>query len=369
MQVRAPREDRYDEVLTDGALALVGRLHEALDGRRRDLLETRLDVQSRLDAGESLDFVTAPEDFKVAPVPDALQDRRVEITGPTSRKMVINALNSGARGFMADFEDSNSPYWGNMAEGQVNLADAIRGSIEHSENGKDYSLGDDPAVLHVRPRGLHLPEAHLQFDGQPVAAAFMDFGLYVHRNAAALLERGWGPYFYIPKLESRHEAALWRDAFVIAEETLGLDHGTIKATVLIETIPAAFCMDAILYELREHSAGLNAGRWDYMFSVIKRFRTRGADFLLPDRNAVTMTVPFLRAYTELLVRTCHKRGAHAIGGMAAFIPSRRDPEVNVVALAKVRDDKTREAGDGFDGSWVAHPDLVPICREVFDGVL
>ena len=368
MQVRAPREDRYDEVLTDGALALVGRLHEALDGRRRDLLETRLDVQSRLDAGESLDFVTAPEDFKVAPVPDALQDRRVEITGPTSRKMVINALNSGARGFMADFEDSNSPYWGNMAEGQVNLADAIRGSIEHSENGKDYSLGDDPAVLHVRPRGLHLPEAHLQFDGQPVAAAFMDFGLYVHRNAAALLERGWGPYFYIPKLESRHEAALWRDAFVIAEETLGLDHGTIKATVLIETIPAAFCMDAILYELRDHCAGLNAGRWDYIFSVIKRFRSR-PDFVLPDRSAVTMTVPFMHAYSELLVRTCHARGAHAMGGMSAVIPSRTDEEANKKAFEAVRADKEREAGAGFDGTWVAHPDSVPVALEAFDAVL
>ena len=368
MQVRAPREGRYDEVLTDGALALVGRLHEALDGRRRDLLETRLDVQSRLDAGESLDFVTAPEDFKVAPVPDALQERRVEITGPTSRKMVINALNSGARGFMADFEDSNSPYWGNMAEGQVNLADAIRGSIEHSENGKDYSLGDDPAVLHVRPRGLHLPEAHLQFDGQPVAAAFMDFGLYVHRNAAALLERGWGPYFYIPKLESRHEAALWRDAFVIAEETLGLDHGTIKATVLIETIPAAFCMDAILYELRDHAAGLNAGRWDYIFSVIKRFRSR-EEFLLPDRSAVTMTVPFMKAYSDLVVKTCHARGAHAMGGMAAVIPSRTDEEANTKAFEAVREDKQREAGDGFDGTWVAHPDSVPVAMKAFDEVL
>src|SRR5829696_815203 len=341
MQVRAPREDRYDEVLTDGALALVGRLHEALDGRRRDLLETRLDVQSRLDAGESLDFVTAPEDFKVAPVPDALQERRVEITGPTSRKMVINALNSGARGFMADFEDSNSPYWGNMAEGQVNLADAIRGSIEHSENGKDYSLGDDPAVLHVRPRGLHLPEAHLQFDGQPVAAAFMDFGLYVHRNAAALLERGWGPYFYIPKLESRHEAALWRDAF---------------------------CMDAILYELRDHAAGLNAGRWDYIFSVIKRFRSR-EEFLLPDRSAVTMTVPFMKAYSDLVVKTCHARGAHAMGGMAAVIPSRTDEEANTKAFEAVREDKQREAGDGFDGTWVAHPDSVPVAMKAFDEVL
>jgi malate synthase len=359
MQVHAPVEDRYDEALTEGALALVGRLHEELDGRRRELLERRLDLQSRLDAGESLDFVTAPEDFTVAPVPDALQNRRVEITGPTSRKMVINALNSGARGFMADFEDSNSPYWSNMVGGQVNLADAIRGTIEHSEKGKDYSLGDDPAVLHVRPRGLHLPEAHLEVEGQQVAGAFVDFGLYVHRNADALLERGWGPYFYIPKLESHHEAALWRDAFLIAEEALGLDRGTIKATVLIETIPAAFCMDAILYELRDHAAGLNAGRWDYILSVIKRFRSR-PDFVLPDRSAVTMTVPFMHAYSELLVRTCHARGAHAMGGMSAVIPSRTDEEANKKAFEAVRADKEREAGAGFDGTWVAHPDSVPV---------
>jgi malate synthase len=368
MQVRAPLEDRYDEALTDDALALVGRLHEELDARRVELLNARQEVQARLDAGESLDFVSVPEDFTVAPVPDALQDRRVEITGPTSRKMVINALNSGARGFMADFEDSNSPYWSNMIEGQVNLADAIRGSIEHSENGKDYSLDDDPAVLLVRPRGLHLPEAHLQIDGRPVAGAFMDFGLYVHRNAEALLERGWGPYFYIPKLESQHEAALWRDAFLIAEEALGLDRGTIKATVLIETIPAAFCMDAILYELRDHAAALNAGRWDYIFSAIKRFRSR-PEFLTPDRSAVTMTVPFMKAYSDLVVKTCHARGAHAMGGMAAVIPSRTDEEANRKAFEAVREDKQREANDGFDGTWVAHPDSVPVATEAFDDVL
>jgi malate synthase len=368
MQVQAPLEDRYDEALTDGALALVGRLHEELDGRRLELLRAREELQSRLDAGESLEFVTAPEDFKVRPVPDALQDRRVEITGPASRKMVINALNSGARGFMADFEDSNSPYWSNMVEGQVNLADAIRGSIEHSENGKDYSLGENPAVLLVRPRGLHLPEAHLRIEGQPVAGAFMDLGLYVHRNAQALLERGWGPYFYIPKLESQREAALWRDAFLIAEETLGLDRGTIKATVLIETIPAAFCMDAILYELRDHAAGLNAGRWDYIFSTIKRFRSR-SDFLTPDRSAVTMTVPFMKAYSDLVVKTCHARGAHAMGGMAAVIPSRTDEEANRKAFEAVREDKQREANDGFDGTWVAHPDSVPVATEAFDEVL
>jgi malate synthase len=364
MNIEAPRQ----EALTDGALALVGRLHEELDARRRELLDARQELQQRLDAGESLDFVSAPEDFQVAPVPDALQDRRVEITGPTSRKMVINALNSGARGFMADFEDSNSPTWTNMVEGQLNLTDAIDGSIEHDENGKHYELGDDPAVLHVRPRGLHLPEAHLRIEGQQVAGAFMDFGLYVHRNAEALLARGWGPYFYIPKLESHHEAALWRDAFLIAEEELGLERGTIKATVLIETIPGAFCMDAILYELRDHAAGLNAGRWDYIFSMIKRFRSR-PEFVLPDRSEVTMTVPFMKAYSDLVVKTSHARGAHAMGGMAAVIPSRTDEEANERAFEAVRADKEREANDGFDGTWVAHPDSVPVAMEAFDAVL
>jgi malate synthase len=364
VNVEAPSQ----EALTTEALALVGRLHEELDGRRRELLDARQELQARLDAGESLEFVWAPQEFTVAPVPDALQDRRVEITGPTSRKMVINALNSGARGFMADFEDSNSPYWSNMVEGQVNLTDAIAGGIEHEEKGKHYELEDDPAVLHVRPRGLHLPEAHLQVEGRPVAGAFMDFGLYVHRNAEALLERGWGPYFYIPKLESHHEAALWRDAFVIAEEMLGLDRGTIKATVLIETIPAAFCMDAILYELRDHAAGLNAGRWDYIFSTIKRFRSR-SEFVTPDRSAVTMTVPFMKAYSDLVVKTCHARGAHAMGGMAAVIPSRTDEEANKKAFEAVRDDKQREAESGFDGTWVAHPDSVPVAMDAFDEVL
>ena len=312
--------------------------------------------------------MAAPEDFQVAPMPEALQNRRVEITGPTSRKMVINALNSGARGFMADFEDSNSPYWANMVGGQVNLADAVRGDMEHSERGKDYRLAEDHAVLLVRPRGLHLPERHLQVNGGEVAGAFADFGLYVHRNAEALLERGRGPYFYIPKLESAREAALWRDAFLIAEHALGLDRGTIKATVLIETVPAAFEMDAILYELRDHSAGLNAGRWDYIFSMIKRFRTR-PEFVLPDRSDVTMTVPFMHAYSELLVRTCHARGAHAMGGMSAVIPSRTDEEANREAFEAVRADKQREAGAGFDGTWVAHPDSVPVATEAFDEVL
>jgi malate synthase len=368
IDIQAPTRERYDEVLTDDALALVGRLHEELDGTRRSLLAAREERQASLDSGGTLRFVPAPEDFTVAPVPDALQDRRVEITGPTSRKMVINALNSGARGFMADFEDSNSPYWDNMVGGQVNLADAIRRTIEHDEKGKHYELGEETAVLLVRPRGLHLPERHLRLDGGEVAGAFVDFGLYVHRNAEELLSRGAGPFFYIPKLESAREAALWRDAFVIAEDTLGLDRGTIKATVLIETVPAAFEMDAILYELRDHSAGLNAGRWDYIFSTIKRFRSR-PDFVLPDRGDVTMTVPFMRAYTELLVKTCHRRGAHAMGGMAAVIPSRTDEEANKKAFEAVRADKEREAGDGFDGTWVAHPDSVPVATEAFDAVL
>jgi malate synthase len=368
IELQAPVRDRYDEVLTEEALALVGRLHEELDGRRLELLRAREERQAALDAGGTLEFVAAPEEFTVAPEPDALLDRRVEITGPTSRKMVINALNSGARGFMADFEDSNSPYWDNMVGGQVNLADAIRGTIEHEEKGKHYSLGEETAVLLVRPRGLHLPERHLVVDGSVVAGAFMDFGLYVHRNAVELLSRGAGPYFYIPKLESHLEARLWRDAFVIAEDALGLDRGTIKATVLIETIPAAFEMDAILYELRDHSAGLNAGRWDYIFSTIKRFRSR-PDFVLPDRSDVTMTVPFMRAYTDLLVKTCHRRGAHAMGGMAAVIPSRTDEDANQRAFEAVRADKEREAGAGFDGTWVAHPDSVPVAMEAFDDVL
>jgi malate synthase len=368
IEIRANVEQRYDEVLTDEGLALVGRLHEQLDGRRRELLGARGARQAELDAGGTLELRSAPGDFTVAPVPDALQDRRVEITGPTTRKMVINALNSGARGFMADFEDSNSPTWANMVGGQVNLADAARGSMEHEEGGKQYRLEEEHAVLLVRPRGLHLPERHLQVNGDPVAGAFVDFGLFVHRNAEVLLERGAGPYFYIPKLESAAEAALWRDAFLIAEHALGLDRGTIKATVLIETVPAAFEMDAILYELRDHCAGLNAGRWDYIFSVIKRFRSR-PDFVLPDRSEVTMTVPFMHAYSELLVRTCHARGAHAMGGMSAVIPSRTDEEANRKAFEAVRADKEREAGAGFDGTWVAHPDSVPVAMEAFDEVL
>jgi malate synthase len=373
VELRGPMEDRFEETLTPAALELVASLQRELDSTRGELLRAREGRQAELDAGGALDFLpetreVRESDWTIAPEPEALADRRVEITGPTSRKMVINALNSGARGFMADFEDSNSPTWSNMVGGQVNLADAIRRTIEHEEKGKQYRLEEQTATLLVRPRGLHLPERHLHVDGEPVAGAFMDFGLYVHRNAHELLERGAGPYLYIPKLESHQEARLWRDAFVIAEEALGLDRGTIKATVLIETIPAAFEMDEILHELRDHSAGLNAGRWDYIFSTIKRFRTR-AEFVTPDRSKVTMTVPFMRAYTELLVKTCHRRGAHAMGGMAAQIPSRSDEEANKKAFAALREDKQREASDGFDGTWVAHPDSVPAAREEFDKFL
>jgi malate synthase len=374
VEVRAPLGERFDEVLTEGALDLVASLHRELDDRRRELLQARQARQAELDAGGTLDFRADTRevregDWRVAPPPPDLEDRRVEITGPTDRKMVINALNSGAPGFMADFEDSNSPTWRNMIGGQVNLADAVRGTIElTADDGREYRLNEEVATLLVRPRGWHLPEKHVLVDGRPVAGGLLDFALYFHRNAAELLERGSGPYFYLPKMESHLEARLWRDAFRIAEEAVGVERGTARATVLIETLPAAFEMDEILHELREHSASLNAGRWDYIFSAIKRFRER-PDFVLPDRSAVTMTVPFMRAYTELLVKTCHDRGAHAMGGMAAFIPSRRTPEINEKAVSSVRDDKSREAGDGFDGTWVAHPDLVPVATEEFDAVL
>jgi malate synthase len=374
VEIAAPMEERYEEVLTPEALDLVARLHREFEGTRRDLLRRREARQKELDAGGTLDFLPETRevregDWRVAAVPEALQDRRVEITGPTSRKMVINALNSGAKGFMADFEDSNSPTWSNMIGGQVNLADAVRGTIEFtSPEGREYRLEEDTATLLVRPRGWHLPERHLTVDGEPVAGALVDFGLYLHRNARELLDRGAGPYFYLPKLESHLEARLWNQVFEAAQDVVGLDRGTIKATVLIETIPAAFEMDEILHELRDHSAGLNAGRWDYIFSTIKRFRTR-PEFVLPDRSKVTMTVPFMRAYTELLVKTCHRRGAHAMGGMAAVIPSRTDEEANQKAFAAVRDDKQREASDGFDGTWVAHPDSVPVAMDEFDKVL
>ena len=321
VEVRGPLEERYEEILTVPALELLATLHRELEQRRRELLQARQARQAELDAGGTLDFLAATReiregDWRVAAPPPALSDRRVEITGPTDRKMVINALNSGASGFMADFEDSNSPTWQNMIGGQVNLADAIRRTIEfESDEGKQYRLEDETATLLVRPRGWHLLEKHIIVDGHPVAGGLADFALYFHRNAGELLERGAGPYFYLPKMESHLEARMWKDAFSLAEDALGVERGTARATVLIETLPAAFEMDEILYELRDHSAGLNAGRWDYIFSAIKRFRER-ADFVTPDRSAVTMTVPFMRAYTELLVRTCHRRGAHAMGACA-----------------------------------------------------
>jgi malate synthase len=376
VEITGPLGKRYDEILTGPALALLAELHRAFEPRRRELLGRRAERAAELAAGGTLDFLAETKDvregqWRVADPAPGLVDRRVEITGPTDAKMTINALNSGAKVWLADHEDANTPLWENVIEGQLNLRDAIAGTLAFtSPEGKTYAIGDGPLpTIVVRPRGWHLTEKHLLVDGERMAGALVDFGLYLFHNAQAQLARGSGPYFYLPKMESHLEARLWNDVFVAAQEHLGIPRGTIRATVLIETYPAAFEMEEILYELREHSAGLNAGRWDYMFSVIKKFRTRGRDFLLPDRNSVTMTSPFLRAYTELLVRTCHKRGAHAIGGMAAFIPSRRDPEVNATALAKVREDKLREAGDGFDGSWVAHPDLVPVCREVFDAVL
>ena len=363
-------------VLTADARALLVQLHERFEPRRRELLAARAARQQRLDAGELPDFLPETRevragDWRIAPVPAGLADRRVEITGPVERKMVINALNSGARMFMADFEDANSPSWRNCLEGQVNLSDAIRGTISFTNDaGKEYRLrpADEVATLLVRPRGWHLDERHVRIDGVAMSGGIFDAALYVLRNHAALADRGWGPWFYLPKLESHLEARLWNDVFTMLEDELGLDRGTIRATVLVETILAAFEMDEILYELREHAAGLNAGRWDYIFSTIKRLR--GADLpVLPDRSQVTMTVPFMRAYAELLVKTCHKRGAHAMGGMAALIPSRRDADANERALAAVRADKQREAEAGFDGTWVAHPDLVPIAREQFERVL
>ena len=374
VELRAEVDDRHGDVLSPAALELVARLHRELDGTRRERLQRRVERQAELDAGGTLDFLESTREVRegewtVSPPPPALADRRVEITGPTSPKMVINALNSGATGFMADFEDANSPTWENMVGGQANLMQAVRGTIEHTEpDGREYRLGDAPATLLVRPRGWHLPERHLLVDGQPVAGGLFDFGLYFFHNAAELLARGSGPHFYLPKLESHLEARLWRDAFVLAEDALGLDRGSARATVLIETLPAAFEMDEILYELREHSAGLNAGRWDYIFSAIKRFRHR-PDFVLPDRAQVTMTVPFMRAYSELLVKTCHRRGAHAVGGMAAVIPSRKDEAASARALEAVRSDKAREADGGFDGTWVAHPDSVPAALAEFDRVL
>ncbi|HUQ43628.1 MAG TPA: malate synthase A [Candidatus Limnocylindria bacterium] len=364
-----------EEILTPEALEFVAKLHRSFGPVREALLERRVERQAEIDGGAQLGLlpetaaIRADRRWRVAEPPPDLTDRRVEITGPAEPKMIINALNSGARGFMADFEDSLSPTWENVVGGQLALRDAVRGSLAFtSPEGKSYRLDERPATLLVRPRGWHLVEKHLRIDGQPVSASLFDAGLYLYWNARERLGRGSGTYLYLPKLQSHREARLWNDVFVQAEAVLGLPRGTIRATVLIETIHAAFEMEEILYELREHSAGLNAGRWDYLFSCIKTFRGPSAP-VLPDRAEITMTVPFMRAYTERLVLTCHRRGAHAMGGMAAFIPSRRDGEVNDRAMARVRDDKARESADGFDGTWVAHPDLVPLATEVFSAAL
>ena len=376
-----PRTANSERILTPDALEFVATLQRVFGPRREALLARRRDRWQAVQAGETLDFL--PEttavraaEWRVAPAPKDLDDRRVEITGPVDRKMMINALNSGAKVFMADLEDALSPTWENVVEGQWNLFEAVRGTLTLATDDKQYVLGKTLATLVVRPRGWHLEEAHLLVDGRRVSASLFDFGLYFFHNARERLARDSGPYFYLPKMESHLEARLWNHVFNFAQDALGVPRGSVRATMLVETIWAAFEMEEMLYELRDHAAGLNAGRWDYLFSVIKTFRNdrrrssvghRSA--ILPDRVQLTMTVPFMRAYTELLVRTCHKRGAHAIGGMAAFIPSRRDPAVNERAMAKVREDKQRESGDGFDGTWVAHPDLVPVAREIFDGVL
>lgn len=370
---------RQDEVLTDAALAFVAELHRRFTPRRDELLARRGERRAEIARTSTLDFLPETEalrvddTWKVAPAPAALDDRRVEITGPTDRKMTINALNSGAKVWLADFEDASAPTWENVITGQLNLIDAYTRNIDFTDpkSGKSYALkpAEELATVVTRPRGWHLDERHLQLDGTPVPGALVDFGLYFFHNAQRLIDLGKGPYFYLPKTESHLEARLWNDIFVFAQDYVGIPQGTVRATVLIETITAAYEMEEILYELRDHASGLNAGRWDYLFSIVKNFRDGGSKFVLPDRNLVTMTAPFMRAYTELLVRICHKRGAHAIGGMAAFIPSRRDAEVNKVAFEKVKADKDREANDGFDGSWVAHPDLVPIAMASFDAVL
>ena len=377
VEITGPRGDRYDEILTPDALRLLASLQRELGPRRAQLLAARETRQVDISAGGTFDFLPGSRQVRddpawrvAAPAP-GLVDRRVEITGPTDRKMTVNALNSGANVWLADFEDANTPLWENMVTGQLNLKDTLDRTIDFtSDEGKSYRLAPDEelATIVVRPRGWHLDEKHLLVDGRRVSGSLFDFALYFFHCARRQLDKGKGPYFYLPKMESHREARLWNDAFNLAQDFLGIPRGTIRATVLIETMPAAFEMEEILYELREHSAGLNAGRWDYLFSIIKKFRSRGREFVLPERNSVTMTAPMMRAYTELLVKSCHRRGAHAMGGMAAFIPS-RDPEVNATATAKVRDDKTREAGDGFDGSWVAHPAMVALCKEVFDATL
>jgi len=374
LDVAPTREEQLEAILSGEALDFVGELHARFEPRRRELLAARRERAAELQRGGTLDFLPETRDvrggdWRVADPPADYLDRRVEITGPTDRKLVINALNSGARGFMADFEDANSPTWANQVGGHVNLVDAVEGTIEYtSSEGREYRLEPDPATLLVRPRGWHLPEKHLRIDGDPMAGALFDFGMHVVHAGRRLAAQGRGVFFYLPKLEHHLEARLWNDVLGFAEDSFGLERGTLRATVLIETLPAAFQIDEILWELREHSLGLNAGRWDYIFSMIKCFRER-PEFVLPDRNDVKMTVPFMRAYTELLVKTCHARGAFAMGGMAALIPSRKDPEANDRAIAAVHEDKQREAQAGFDGTWVAHPDVVPVATEEFDKVL
>jgi malate synthase len=371
--IAGPNTPSSDRVLSTDALDFIARLQREFNPRRLQLLGARTERRLRIQAGEPLDYLAETETVRssrwtVAPIPRDLEDRRVEITGPVDRKMMINALNSGASAFMADLEDSLSPTWENVVEGHANLIDAVRRTLSLESDGKQYRLDDQIATLIVRPRAWHLPESHVEVDGEAMSASLFDFGLYLFHNSSELIGRKTGCYVYLPKLESHLEARLWNDVFLFAQSELGVPRGSVRATVLIETIFAAFEMDEILYELREHAAGLNAGRWDYLFSIIKLFRTR-PDCILPDRSQLTMSVPFMRAYARSLVETCHRRGAHAIGGMAAFIPSRKDPEVNARALAKVREDKEREASDGFDGTWVAHPDLVPVARDVFHRAL
>lgn len=373
MTITAPVKPEYAEILTPEALEFVAELHRRFEPRRRELMKKREERQQRLDAGELPDFL--PEtaeiragDWKISPLPEALRDRRVEITGPVDRKMIINALNSGARMFMADFEDASSPTWDNCVQGQINLRDAVRGTISLEQNGKSYQLNDKTATLLVRPRGWHLPEKHVQVNGETVYGAFFDFGLFFFHNAKEQLARGKGPYFYLPKMESHLEARLWNDVFNYAEDTVGVPRGSIRGTVLIETIVAAFEMDEILYELREHSAGLNCGRWDYIFSYIKKLRNH-PDRVLPDRAKVTMAVPMMQNYSKLAIQTCHKRGAPAIGGMSAFIPVKGDEEKNAAAFEQVRIDKEREANNGHDGTWVAHPGMVALATEVFDRIM
>jgi malate synthase len=376
--VRGRIGPRYADILTRDALAFLAELHRRFDGKRRVLLAARAKRQKRFDAGELPDFpretkhIRDDDSWRVAPVPADLNDRRVEITGPVDRKMIVNALNSGATHYMADFEDANSPTWANNLEGQINLKDRWAGKIDFTDpqTKKRYAVGPNPAVLIVRPRGWHLPEAHLTVDGKPIAGALFDFGLYFFHNARAQLAQGTGPYFYLPKLENADEARLWNDVFLFAQEQLGIPPRSIKATVLIETLPAAFEMDEILWELRDHIAGMNAGRWDYIFSFIKTFaKSKDPRFVLPDRSQVVMGQAFLGAYASVLVRTCHRRGAHAMGGMAAQIPIKNDPAANETAFAKVRADKEREVREGYDGTWVAHPDLVPVAKEVFDRMM